>query len=191
VVRRLVEQEHVGLGEQEAREAEAVLLPAGEDGGLRRPRLALEAEAHQNRLGLSRVLEAAEALELVLQLAVAFEHPVEVVAGLGHAVFELVHLVLDALEVLEGGERRLMDGRARLEVDVLFEQPEAQAARAHHLAAVGRLLAGDEAEEGRLARAVAADQPDVLAGVELHGEAAQHVLRAVRLVYVGEAEQHI
>ena len=83
-----------------------------------------------------------------------------------------------------------MYGRARLEVHVLFEQAELDAARAHHVAAVGRLLGGDEPEERRLARAVPAHEPDVLARVDLQGRAAQHVLRAVRLVNVCESEKH-
>jgi hypothetical protein len=105
-------------------------------------------------------------------------------------VFELMHLVLYVLKLFEGGERGLVDGRARLEVYVLFEQAEAYAARTHNVAAVVRLLARDEPEEGGLARAVAADEPDVLAGVDLQRRAAQNVLRGVRFVNVTQAKEH-
>jgi hypothetical protein len=95
-------------------------------------------------------------------------------------MLKLVHLVLDALKFAEGRERRLVDGRARLEINMLFEQSEPDAACAHNVAAVGRLFACDEAEQSGLARAVATNKPDVLAGVDLQRRAAQNVLRAVR-----------
>ena len=144
----------------------------------------------QDGLGPGRVLEAALPLELVLQLAVAFEHRVQIVGRFGHAVFELVHLVLYRLKLAEGRERGFVDGRARLEVNVLFEQAEPQAARTHNVAAIRRLFAVDEAEQGGLARAVAAHQPDVLAGVDLQRRAAQDLLRRVGLVNVSQAEKH-
>src|SRR4051812_43860436 len=105
-------------------------------------------------------------------------------------MFELVHLVLDVLKLFEGRERGLMHRRARLEVYVLFEKSQPHAASAHNVAAVGRLFARDEAEERRLARAVAADQADVLAGIDLQRRTAQNVLRGVRLVNVRQAEKH-
>jgi len=105
-------------------------------------------------------------------------------------MLKLVHLVLDALKLSKGSERGLVDGRARLEVNVLFEQAETNAARADNVAAVRRLFIGDEAEQSGLARAVAANKSDVLAGVDLQRRAAQDILRAVRLVNVGQSEKH-
>ena len=74
----------------------------------------------QDGLCAGGVLEAALVLELVLEVAVAREHRVEVFRRFGHTVFELVHLVLDALKLAERSERCLVYGRARLEVNVLF-----------------------------------------------------------------------
>jgi hypothetical protein len=83
-----------------------------------------------------------------------------------------------------------VDSRARLEVNVLLQQAEPYAACAHNVASVGRLFAGYEPEERGLARAVAADEPDVLAGVDLQRRAAQNVPRGVRFVNVCQAEEH-
>jgi hypothetical protein len=126
----------------------------------------------------------------MLEVAVAFEHRVEIVGRLGHAVFEFVHLVLDLLEASEGCERRFMDGHARLEIDVLFEQAEFESTRTHYVAAVGRLFAANQAKQGGLARAVAPDEADMLARVDLERHAAQHILRAVRLIDIRETKQH-
>src|SRR5205085_1532828 len=190
VVRRLVQEERVRLREQEAREAQTVLLTARKNLRGRRPRVALEAQALQDGLGARGVLEAALVLELVLEVAVAREHRVEVFRRFCHSVFELVHLVLDALKLAEGRERGLVYGRARLEVNVLFEEAQSESARAHNVAAVSRLLARDKAEQSGLPRAVSPDKPDVLARVDLKRRAAQDLLRAVRLLNIGEAEQH-
>jgi hypothetical protein len=52
-----------------------------------------------------------------------------------------VHLVLDLLEMAEGRESGFMDGRARLEMNVLREQAQSHAARANHVSAIRRLFA--------------------------------------------------
>jgi hypothetical protein len=52
-------------------------------------------------------------------------------------------------------------------VYVLSEQPEADAARAHHVAAIRRLFAADETKNRRLARTIAPDKSDMLARIKL------------------------
>src|SRR5205085_5441937 len=190
MIRRLVQEEHVRFCEQKARESQTVLLTARKNLRGRRPGVAFEAETLQNGLGPRGVLEAALVLELVLKVAVAREHRVEVFRAFGHSVFELVHLVLDALKLAERSERCLVYGRARLEVNVLFEETQSESARAHNVAAVSRLLARDKAEQSGLPRAVSSDKPDVLARIHLKRRAAQDLLRAVRLLNIGQAEQH-
>src|SRR5437763_4919060 len=121
MIRRLVQEEHVRFCEQKARESQTVLLTARKNLRGRRPRVAFEAETLQYGLCARGVLEAALMLELVLEVAVAREHRVEVFRRFGHTVFKLMHLVLDALKLAEGRERGLVYGRARLEVNVLFK----------------------------------------------------------------------
>src|SRR5436309_2856268 len=126
MVRRLVEQKHIRLREQKARESQTILLPAGKNLRRRRPNFAVEAQALQYRFGARRVLEAALMLELVLQVAVSREHRVEVFRRFGHAMLELMHLMFNRLELTEGRERCLVHGRALLEVNVLFEESESK-----------------------------------------------------------------
>ena len=71
-----------------------------------------------------------------------------------------------------------MAGRAG-EVDLLIEHPEPQAAGSLDRARVGRLGAGDEPQQRCLARPVAANQADVLPGVELQAHPPQNLLRSV------------
>ena len=78
-------------------------------------------------------------------------------------MLQLVHLVLNLLETAESGERRLVDGRAWFEMNVLVQQPELNAARPDDVAAVGGFVKPDEAEDRALAGAVAADQSDLVA----------------------------
>jgi hypothetical protein len=49
-------------------------------------------------------------LKLLLQIAVALENLFEIVAGIGHAMLELVHLVFDLLQTSERSEGRLVNG---------------------------------------------------------------------------------
>jgi hypothetical protein len=82
-------------------------------------------------------------------------------------VFELVHLVLDLLETAEGRKRRLMYRRAGFEVNVLVQEAETQATRAHDVTAIRRLVAADETEDRALAGAVSTYKSDVFSGINL------------------------
>src|SRR5262249_34864671 len=103
----------------------------------------------------------------MLQIAVALEHFLEIIAGFRHAMFQLVHLVFDLLQTSECGESRFMNGRAWFEVNVLVQQPEFYAARANHVTAISGFLSSNETKDGALAGAVATDEANVLAGVHL------------------------
>ena len=83
VVGRLVEQQHVGLAQQQLREREAHLPAAGELVGepLEVRLLEAEAEEHRARVGLDRV--AAERLEAVVQPPVLGEEALLLLARLG------------------------------------------------------------------------------------------------------------
>ncbi len=125
----------------------------------------------------------------MLQIAIALQNFFQI-AGFSHAMLELMQLVFELLQMAESRERRLVHGRTRFEVNVLGEQPQFQAARAHHFAAIRRGFIIDQAKDRRLAGAVAPDQPDVISRIDLQRCAAQNVLRAVGFVYVGKAKQH-
>src|SRR5215510_7245430 len=132
-----------------------------------RPHLAIETESLKNRFRARGVFKTAFVLKLLLQIAVALENFLEIVTGLRHAMFQLVHLVFDLLQTSERSESRLMNGRTRFEMNVLVQQAEFHSARANHVAAIGGFLGSDETKDGALAGAVATDKSDVLAGVHL------------------------
>ena len=103
----------------------------------------------------------------MLQIAVARENFFEIVAGVGHAMLELMHFVFNLLQPAKGGERGFVNSRSFVEMNVLGQQSEFQSARAHHLAAIGRLLQIYQSKDRGLARAVATDQPHMLARIDL------------------------
>jgi hypothetical protein len=82
-------------------------------------------------------------------------------------VFELVHLVLDLLETTESRERRFMNCRTRFEVDVLVQQAQTKATRAHDIAAIRRLVTADKTEDRALAGAVSTYKADVFSRINL------------------------
>jgi len=77
-----------------------------------------------------------------------------------------------------------VDSRAGLEVDVLVQEPELHATRAYDVATIRRLIASDETKDRALAGAVAADEPNVLAPVDLQGGTTQNILSAVGFINV-------
>ena len=165
VVRRLVEQERVGALQQDLRERDAHLPAAGEVADVAVDEVRREAEAREDlpRPRLERV--AVEGVEARLHLAEALDQGLELVEalGVGHAVLEQVELVGHVGD-LAGARHRLLDDGAAVHVaHALLEPPEGHAAVDDHGAGVGRIVAGDHAEDGALARAVGAHQADLLA----------------------------
>jgi hypothetical protein len=78
-----------------------------------------------------------------------------------------VHFVLDLLKPAKRRERRFVNRRSLLEVNVLGEQTQFQSSRPHYFTAIRRLFAGDEAKDGCFAGAVSTDKPNVLARINL------------------------
>jgi hypothetical protein len=99
-------------------------------------------------------------------------------------MLELVHLVFDLLQPTKRSERRLVNRRAGLEVNVLVQQAQLHSARAHHVATIRCLITSDETKDRALAGAVSAYQSDVFARIHLQRRAAQDVLNAVRLMNI-------
>jgi hypothetical protein len=69
-------------------------------------------------------------------------------------------------------------------VNVLVQQTEFHSARAHDVTTIRRFITSDETKDRALTGAIAAYKANVLAGIHLHGGAAQDILNAVRFVYV-------
>lgn len=168
VVRRLVEQEHLGIAVEQFRERDAHLPTAGELGG-GAGHVALgeaEAEQHASHLRLQRV--AAEHLVGVPRPA----HGRQLRFGgvraqlrfqLVQALLGFEHLGLRRDDLFEDGEVAHLDG-------LLLQIAHARALGEEHAALVRIVLAGDDVEQCRLARAVRAHkrQPVVLFQAERH-----------------------
>src|SRR2546425_5015492 len=99
-------------------------------------------------------------------------------------MLQLMHLVLDLLQVAKRRERRFMHSRARVEVNMLREQSELESAGTHNFAAIRSLFFVYQAKNRRFAGAVTPYQTDMLTGVDLKRGAAQNVLRAEGFVNV-------
>ena len=165
VVRRLVEQERVGALQKDLRERDAHLPAAGEVADVAVDEVRREAEAREDlpRPRLERV--AVEGVEARLHLAEALDQGLELVEalGVGHAVLEQVELV-GHVGHLAGARHGLLDHGASVHVaHALLEPSEGHAAVDDHGAGVRRIVPGDHAEDGALARAVGAHQADLLA----------------------------
>ena len=160
MVRRLVEEEQVGVRDDEAGERRACLLAARQRGWRLRPLVPREAETAQR--GVDALVEgvAAEDLVLVLECGVARvgDLAVALVRGecLGHPV-----------EVGRAGPHRVPQvrcGHERLvEMRLLGEQPDRQATLAMDLAEIGLVATSGEAEQRRLAGTVRTDEADPVA----------------------------
>jgi hypothetical protein len=159
VVGGLVQQQQVGTAHEAAREVEAHAPAAGEARDMARLRRLVEAQAREQRLRARARLVAADVVvvrhQLGQSLAVLVRHPRLDLAQLRVAVHHEV-------------ERRPLH-RGRLLRDVR-EHP---GRRQRNLARVRVQLAADDREEARLAAAVRADEPHLLAGVDVHRGALQ------------------
>jgi hypothetical protein len=97
-------------------------------------------------------------------------------------MFELVHLVLDLLQMAKGCQCCFVHRRSRLKVHVLRKQTQSNTARANYITTVGRFFSANETKDCGLACAISADQPHMLARIYLQRSTTQYILRAVRLV---------
>ena len=161
VVGRLVEDQGVGIGEQDARQLDAAALATGERAELLLHDLLRQAErgGHGDRLGLGRV--AAGLVEVLHGLVVpghGLAHHVRI--RVGHILFGLADAVDDGGDVarahhaVERGLRGIGGVRVLRQV--------AELAGDAHLAGGGQHVAGDHAGQRGLAGAVAAHQTDLV-----------------------------
>ena len=173
VVGRLVEEQHVGHGDERARQRDALLGPARELGDRSR---AVEVEMRQRRLDPLLPVPGIERLDPRLQ-------GVEV----GAFGMRLVGIADDARfgDALADG---VEDRAGVVELGLLRHVADAQALGLLQQAVVELLEPGDHLQQRRLAGAVAADQADPLARLERQRGAVEQGDVAVGEVRVGEGE---
>ena len=190
MVARLVEQHRVGPHQQDLGQRDAHLPAARQLADVAVHHLLAEAQTaeHLARAAVQRI--AVELVEAALHLAIAGDDLVHLVGavGIAHGGLELGHL---------GGERAdradavhdLDDGAASRHVaDILAEIADGHAAIDGDLALVGLLLAGDHAEQRRLAGAVGADEADLFAALDRRRGLDEDDLLAVLLADIFETD---
>ncbi len=180
VVRRLVEEHHVGALQEQPGQHHPRLLAAGE-----RQRVAVElrlGEAQAREDLLDPVVDriGVLVLDLLVERVVAERGPLAVglIVRLGHLLGGLFQLVL---ELDQRRQARLddVDHRlARREVGLLPQQADADARPAVEIAVIGPVVAGQELHQRRLAGAVGSDQPDALARPDLERQVLKHRIAA-------------
>ena len=160
VVRRLVEKHQVGIGDDQAGECRPGLLAPGKCAGRLRPLIPGEPEARQRLVDALVEGVSAEDLETVLKLGI--EDLLDPVS--------LLQLAQPGAEVEELGRGRSDGGpevgrghEGDVEVRLLGEQADGQAAFPAHVTEVRFVEPGRDPEQRGLARAVRADQPDPVA----------------------------
>ncbi len=162
VVRRLVEQQQVGVGREGASEGGAGQLPARERVELPVEVVVREPEAPDDRRCSIAPGPAAGVLEPCLRLAVAPERRLPVVAA-GHRLLEPPELVLDRDEIAGARERVLPEREPLAPRGALVVERDPRVLRERELAALQRGLARDRAQEGRLPGAVGPGEREAIA----------------------------
>ena len=161
VVSRLVEQQQVGLGQQQLGQRDAHLPAAAELVGLPRPIFLAEAEAgeHAAHLRVERV--AVERVKALLQHGVALRRGLVLGPGvieLGQLPGQLLDLALHLAQFVEDGEAFFEDGAAGELQALLRQVADAHAARLLQRAVVERFQAGQHLHQRGFAGAVGAHQ---------------------------------
>ena len=166
VVGRLIEQQELWLAQEKQREAEAGLLAAAEGGDGRAVGYVAQAETLQDGGGTVLALVATEGVEAGQRVGVGLHGSFGVERG-GEGVGRALHLVLGGDDFGLGFGDGLRYGEGAGVGEGLREVAYHGAARGEgDGAGVWGLLAGDYAQQGGFARAVGADEGDVLAVVD-------------------------
>ena len=163
MVGRLVEQQQIGLGEQQAAQCDAPALAARElrDTGIRRR----EAERIHRDLELAVEVPAADGVDVILELGLLGEQLVEIGIGLTHGVAHLFEAVEEAFRVGDTVGDVAEHVLALVELRLLREVADAEARRHPHLPAVPVVLAREDAQQCRLPRTIEAEHADLGAGI--------------------------
>ena len=172
VVRRLVEQQQIGIAAERARERGARQLAAGEGvEGTVQIRVA-ETQPTDDRPDAFAPVVAARVLEARLRLGVAPQRRRPVVAG-GHRLLETAQLALRLDEVGGAREHVVAQREAELQRRPLVVQRDPRSLLERKLAAVQLGLAGEEPEQRRLAGAVRAGQGNAVAPLHFERDAVE------------------
>ena len=191
VVRRLVQEHHVGALQEQLRQHHPRLLPAGERPGLSGEVRRREAEATEDLLDPVVDRVGVLMLQAIPQLVVPPRGPVAVgvVLRLGHLAGRLLHLALEVQERRQARSSYRHQGLVRPEVRLLPEQADPDPRPPEQVAVVRRVQPRHEPHQGRLARPVRADQADPLAGPDLEPEVLEDRVARVLPAQAGRGDE--
>jgi hypothetical protein len=175
VVGWLVQKKDVGILQDEAAQIHSRLLPAGQAVEGLGPHFRGNGQAVGHLVYGGVRIVAADALKLGGQLAVAPEGLLAAVAG-GHGGGEPLHLLRQLPVAGEGRLEHVLHREAHRVYGDLGDEAQPPVPGDDHVPLVGVQLPGEDAEEGGLARAVAAQQPHPLPGLHLEGDAVQDIV---------------
>ena len=189
VVRRLVEEQQVGIAGQGACERGARQLSAGERRELPIEVVLGETEAAERRRRPIAPVVAARVLETRLGSCVPTERRLGVVA-VRHRLLERAQLLLGLDQVAGAGERVLAQGQAAVERRPLVVQGDSRALGEGELAAVDLALADEHPQQRRLAGPVRAGEREPLAPVDGERDALEEQRAGELLAQVGSGDDH-
>src|SRR6185437_14913943 len=174
MVRRLIEQQHIGGGEQQPAERHPALLAARQSADLRLP--GRQPQCVGGNLELALQFPAAGGVDRILQLRLLFEEGIHLLLfqGLREAVADAVEL----LDQFKGAADAFLDGASNVtggvELRLLGEKAHADAALRARLAVDLLVDAGHDLEQRGLAGAVQAQHADLGARKEREADIAQN-----------------
>ena len=181
VVRRLVEEQQVGRGEEEPAERDPAPLAAGE----RRHVAVGFRKAERVHRAVERRVEAPDVVpvDLVLDGRLLGQERIEVDVGLGEARRDLVEAVEQVAHRSHPVLDVLADGPARVEIGLLGEESDRRVRSELGDPARRLLEPGHDPQERRLARPVRPEDADLGAREERERDVREHLaVRAVELV---------
>ena len=180
MVGRLVEQQHVGLLENDAREVDARFFAAGEQTELLRAHLLRNFQTVAHAVDLVIAIVSAEDLEAGLELRVALEQR-GIVRLARHFVGQLVHCCRDLVRFLEREPEDVLHRAFGREIRHLVDDARRAALSEADVTAVIRQTSGQDVEERGFSGAVRAQNGDLLARLYVKGNILQN--QAVAVVF--------
>ena len=174
----LVQQQDVGLLQQQPGQIDPGLLAAGEHGEFPLAHLRRDVQAVDHLLEVHLSLVAAAGGEAVHQgIVLGQDLPGGVRPHLG---LQLRELPFQLLQSGKGRPEHLLHGVARRVLGNLGDQPHLLPRGENHLAGVVADFPGENAEQRGLARAIAAHNAHALPGLDVEGQAVQYIVICVK-----------
>ena len=178
VVGRLIEQQHIGLLQNDTREVDARFFAAREQAELLRTHFLRNFQTVAHAVDLVVAVVAAEAFEPGFQLRVAFEQG-GIIRLAGHFVGQLVHCCRDFVRLLECQTEDVLDRAFRRKIRHLVDDARRAALTEADVAAVIRQAPGQNVEQRGLAGAVRAENGNLFARLYVKGNILQNQSVAV------------